>query len=322
MRYLARRFFHGVLLLLAVSLLSFVLIEMAPGNFFEEMRLNPQISSETVAALRARYGLDRPVLERYVLWAESALRGEFGFSFAYNRSVGSLLWARARNTLLLTATATLLAWLLAVPLGVWAASAREGWADRLFGGASSALIAIPDLLLALVFLWFAVRTGYFPTGGMVSPNYAGMDVWQKIKDVALHLFLPASALMLGTLPLLARHVRAAMVEVLASPFIQAARAQGISRTRLLFRHALPVAANPLFSLLGFSIASLFSASLLVEVIMSWPGLGPLLLEAILARDLFVVVGAVLLSTTLLVAGNFLADALLYLNDPRIRVGSL
>lgn len=319
MRYLARRFFHGVLLLLAVSLLSFVLIEMAPGNFFEEMRLNPQISSETVAALRARYGLDRPILERYVLWARSALRGELGFSFAYNCSVGSLLAARAPNTLLLTGTATLLAWLLAVPLGVWAASARDGWADRLLGGVSSALIAIPELLLALIFLLFAVRTGFFPTGGMVSPDHAGMDGWRKIKDVALHLCLPALALMLGTLPLLVRHVRAAMVEVLSSPFIEAAKAQGIPRARLLFRHALPVAANPLFSLLGFSIASLFSASLLVEVIMSWPGLGPLLLEAILARDLFVVVGAVLLSTILLVAGNFLADALLYLNDPRIRV---
>ncbi|HUG52414.1 MAG TPA: ABC transporter permease, partial [Vicinamibacteria bacterium] len=184
--------------------------------------------------------------------------------------------------------------------------------------ASSTLLAVPDVVLSLALLLFALRTGVLPTGGMVSIGFAERDTWGKVSDLAAHMALPVAALVAGSLPVLLRHVRAGMVEVLASPFIRAARGHGIPRRRLLFRHALPAAAGPLASLFGLSVATLLSGSLLVEVVMSWPGLGPLLLEAILARDLFLVIGPVMMSTLLLVAGNFLADALLYLADPRIR----
>ncbi len=317
MRYLANRLLHGVLLLLSVSLLSFVLLELAPGSFFDEMRLNPQVSPETVATLQKHYGLDRPLPERYARWLRSVLEGEFGFSLSYNAPVGPLLWLRARNTLLLTVTATLLAWLMAVPLGVWAAR-NKAWGDRIVGGVTSTLLAVPDLVLALAFLLFALHTGYFPTGGMVSPRFVELSLGHKAQDLAWHLCLPVLVLALVTFPALARHVRAAMSEVLGSSFIRAARGHGIPPARLLFRHAFPVAANPLISLLGLSIAALLSASALIEVVMSWPGLGPLLLEAILARDLYLIVGAVMFSTVFLIAGNLLADLLLYWSDPRIR----
>ncbi len=318
MRYLRDRLVHGFFLLLGVSLLSFVLLEMAPGDFFDEMRLNPQISPETVVALRREYGMDRPLPVRYARWVRSALRGEFGFSFSYNLPVGSLLLARARNTLLLTGTATLFAWLFAIPVGVWAAARPGGLGDRISRGGTSMLLAIPELLLALSLLVLAVRTRYFPTGGMVSPQFGELSFWGKFLDLAWHLFLPVLALLLGMLPLLVRHVRTAMIEVLDSPFIRAVRSHGVPGRRMLFRHALPAAANPLISLLGISVATLLSASLLIEVIMSWPGLGPLLLEAILARDLYVVIGAVMISTVFMVSGNLMADVLLYLCDPRIR----
>ncbi len=318
MRYLGRRLIHGLYLLLGVSLLSFVLLEMAPGDFFDEMRLNPQISPETIAALRAQYGLDQPLPVRYFRWLQSVVKGEFGFSFAYNSPVAPLLWIRSRNTLLLTVTATLFAWLIAVPLGVWCAAQQGRWGDRLCSVGTSTLLAMPDLLVALGLLLLAVRTGFFPTGGMVSLEFAELGLGGKFKDIVSHFFLPVTALVLGTLPVLVRHVRTSMVEVLESPFIRAARAHGIPPRRLLFRYALPAAANPLISLFGFSVAALLSGSLLIEVIMNWPGLGPLLLEAILARDLYVVIGAVMLSTIFLVAGNLLADGLLYAFDPRIR----
>jgi peptide/nickel transport system permease protein len=319
-RYLARRLLHGVFLLFGVSLLTFLFVQLAPGSFFDEMRLNPQISAETVAALRAQYGMERPLPVRYVRWLASVLHGELGFSFAYNSPAAPLLRVRARNTLLLTVSATLLAWLLAIPLGVWIAARKGGPADQLAAAGTTTLLAVPDLLLALGLLLLAVRTGWFPAGGMVSLGFEGMGLGQKVKDVAAHLALPVVALVAGTLPVLVRHVRAAMVEVLDGAFIRAARGHGIPRRRLLFRYALPAAANPLISLFGFSVGALLSASLLVEVVMSWPGLGPLLLEAILARDLYVVIGAVMLSTVLLVAGSLIADVLLYVGDPRIRAG--
>jgi peptide/nickel transport system permease protein len=318
MRYLSRRLAHGLLVLAGVSVLSFVFMALAPGDFLNEMPLDPRISREMIAALRQRYGLDQPLPMQYIHWLQSVLRGELGFSFAYNSPVASLLWPRALNTLLLTVPATVVAWLIAVPLGAWCASQRGRWSDRVCGWATTALLAVPEVLLALGLLVIAVRTGYFPIGGMRSAAFAELAPWDRIKDFGLHLFLPASALILLNLPVLVRHVRASLVDVLATPFIQAARARGVPPGRLLFRDALRAAANPLISLLGLSIAGLLSTSLVVEALMGWPGLGPLLLEAIAARDLYLVIGAVMCSTLLLLAGNLVADALLYLADPRLR----
>ncbi len=318
MKYLARRLLHGIVLLVGVSFLSFLLTEMAPGSFFEEMRLNPQISPETVGAMRARYGLDRPLPVRYAHWVRSVLGGELGFSFASNAPVAGLLWPRAKNTLLLTSTATLLAWLLAIPMGIWSAARRGCWEDRLTSAGTSLLLAIPDLLLALGLLLIAARSGVLPTGGITSLDFAKMTLWGKARDLAAHMLLPVLTLVLGLLPVLVRHTRAAMTEALGALFLQAARGHGITPRRLLLCHALPVAANPLITLFGFSVAGLLSSSLLVEVILGWPGLGPLLLEAILARDMYVVIGAIMASTLFLVFGNLLADVLLYASDPRIR----
>jgi peptide/nickel transport system permease protein len=310
--YLGKRFLRAILLLLGVSILSFALTELAPGSFYDEMRLNPQISPATLAALRQQHGLNDSLPVRYVHWLRSVANGDLGYSFAYNSPVGPLLAVRARNTLLLAVPAMLIAWGLALLLGVWSANHRGAWADRIISSGTSLLVAVPDLLLALGALIFAVRTGSFPVGGMETIGATGA------RDVALHLVLPVLVLVLSSLPLLVRHVRASMLEVLGAPFIQAARGHGIPRRDLLFRYALPAAANPLTSLLGFSIATLLSGSLLVEVIMSWPGLGPLLWEAVLGRDLYVVIGSVMLSTLFLVSGMFVADLLLYTLDPRIR----
>jgi peptide/nickel transport system permease protein len=153
---------------------------------------------------------------------------------------------------------------------------------------------------------------------MTSVDFEAFSPLDKLRDLALHMILPVAALVLSALPLLVRHVRAAVADVLNAPFLLAALGHGIPRRTLLYRYALPAAANPLISLLGFSIGALLSGSLLIEVVMSWPGLGPLLLEAILARDLYVVVGGILFSALFLVGGNLLADLLLYWADPRIR----
>lgn len=321
MRYLLRRFGHAFFLLVGVSVLAFLFTVLAPGNYFDEMRLSPQIAPETIAALRTQYELDRPLPVRYFHWVSSVLHGDMGFSFAYNTPVAPLLLIRARNTLLLALTATLLAWGIALPLGVWSAENLGRLPDRLLSWGTAALLVIPDLALSLGLLVLAVRSGRLPTGGMVSLDFESFSFPEKIRDLLLHMALPVAALVLSALPLLVRHVRAAVAEALDAPFLLAAEGHGIPRRKLLYRYALPAAANPLISLFGFSIGTLLSGSLLVEVVMSWPGLGPFLLEAILARDLYVVIGGVLLSTLFLVAGNFLADVLLYWADPRIRTES-
>jgi peptide/nickel transport system permease protein len=310
---------HAVLLLAAISILSFTLVQLAPGDFFDQMRMNPRVSAQTVEGLRAEYGMERSFVVRYRLWLRSAFHGELGISLAYNTPVGPLLLPRARNTLLLTSTSTVLAWLLAIPIGVGSATNRRKLSRRSTELATSTLLTIPELLLFLCILLFAVRSGWFPAGGMYSAAGENSGGFQRMKDLAWHLFLPSLGLALACLPALVRHIRSAMIEVLESPFIRAARSHGIPRARLLYRFALPVAANPLISLAGFSVATMLSSSLLVEVVMSWPGLGPLLVEATLNKDVYVVIGTVMLSAVFLIAGNLVADVLLFAADPRIRV---
>jgi peptide/nickel transport system permease protein len=166
--------------------------------------------------------------------------------------------------------------------------------------------------LAIILIVFAVETGWLPAGGMHAPGS------ESASDTVRHMVIPVGVLVLGMLPVLIRHVRAAVADCLDSPFALAARAHGIPRRRLLFWHVLPAALNPLVSLFGFSLGTLLSASLLVEVLVGWPGLGPLFLEAIMARDFALVLGVVMISTTLLITGNLIADLLLYRADPRIR----
>ena len=317
-RFAVRRALHAAVLLVVISLCSFSLLELAPGNYVDAMRLDVSISPDTAAALRSRYKLDQSLPARYVSWWGSVLRGEFGISFAYGMPVGSLLWPRMKNTLLLATMAAIALWTTGILLGVVAAITSSRVIEHLVRGFMSVLHSVPDLLIALALLLLAVRTRLFPIGGMTGLMDSG-SVSAHARDLAAHLALPVTALVLISLPVVVRHVDAAVRDALRSPFIQAARAHGISRHRILMAYALPAAANPLISLLGYSIGGLLSSSLLVEVIMGWPGLGSLLLESIFSRDVHVVIGATLVSALFLITGNAISDLLLYAADPRLRV---
>ena len=183
---------------------------------------------------------------------------------------------------------------------------------------TSFFLAVPEMVVVFGLLYFVIRSHALPAGGMISRGFEQFGFAEKMIDLAKHLIVPVLTLVLASLPILVRHVRASMIEVLNAPFITAARGHGISRARVLFRYALPAGANPLISLFGLSLAGLLSGSLLVEVITGWPGLGPLLLEASVSRDLYVVIGVVMSSTVFMITGNLLADALLVAVDPRVR----
>jgi peptide/nickel transport system permease protein len=321
MTFLTRRFVHCVFLMLGVSFLSFAFLQLAPGSYFDEMRLDPRISPNTVVELRRQFRLDEPLPARYVAWLRAVIRGDWGLSFAYNTPVAPLIYSRSVNTLLLTGSAMMLSWMIALPVGVLLAGQRDRLIDHAGTVIVTVLLVIPDLLLALGVLWFAIHTRWFHAGGMSSVDSA-RNGKNQFDDLVSHMIGPVIVLVLGSLPSLVPHVRAAVVEAAGLPFIESLRGHGIPPLRILYRHVLPAAASPLVSLFGFSLGSLLSASLLVEIIMSWPGLGPLLLDAILARDVYVVIGTVMSSALFLIAGMLVADVLLFISDPRIRTQRL
>ncbi|MEO8370607.1 MAG: ABC transporter permease [Candidatus Solibacter sp.] len=318
MKYALRRLLHSLLLLAGISVCSFLFADLAPGDFFSEMRLQPGVTPVAVEALRAQYALDRPLPVRYANWLASMARGEFGYSLTYRGPVGPLLGERIPGTLVLTISATLLAWLLAVPLGIWNASQRGRWSDSITKAILSIFLSIPDILMVVILLVLALETGWLPVGGMHAIGFDLLPAGARLRDTLSHMVVPVAVLVLGMLPVLVRHVRAAVGDCAGSPFALAARAHGVGGRRLLFRHLLPAALNPLITLFGYSIGTLLSAGLLVEVLVGWPGLGPIFLEAIMARDFPLVLGVVMSSATLLVTGNLIADLLLYRADPRIR----
>jgi peptide/nickel transport system permease protein len=311
-RYFERRLLHALFLLAVISVLAFAISQLAPGNFLDELRLNPQISAQTINDLKVQYGLDQPVTLRYFRWTKSLAQGNFGYSLSYNTPVRTLLPERVRNTLLLGTISMLAAWMVALPLGIWSAARTGGWFDRMSSGVSVALLGIPELALALLLILVASHCGTLPIGGMSSGDR------NAVFDILRHLAIPVVALALPATPIILRHIRAAMLEAWNSPYVEAAEGHGIGEARLLLRHALPAASNPLISLFGLSLATIVSGSFLVEVITGWPGLGPLFLEAIYARDAQVVMAIVMLFSVFLIASNFVADLLLFATDPRVR----
>lgn len=315
---LAHRVAQAVVLLAIVSIIAFAFAALTPGAFTDEMRMNPQISAETLRSLTARYGLDRPLPARYAAWVRATVAGDLGVSITYGVPVAALFWPRACATLLLAAVATAAAWLLAVPLAVGSAMRRGRMTDRLTMMLTSLPLASSDLLIGLAVLWIGVQSALVPTGGMTSVGFETMRAAGRWRDVVWHLLMPATALTIILLPPIFRQVRAALVDALESPHVDAARAHGLSPATLLCAYVLPLAANAQISIVGLSLAGLLSASLVIEVVMSWPGLGPLLLEATLARDHDVVVGIVLASAVMVWLGNTVADILLALFDPRVR----
>lgn len=303
-------------LLLAVALGAFILVQLAPGDFLTELSENPQVSAETLAALRQQHGLDQPLPVQFGKWLWRAAQGDLGYSLIYHAPVSTLLGERLGNTLWLAMVSLSLAWLAALPLGVWATRAR--WLERGLAGLSSLLLAVPSFLLALCFLLLAARTNWFPLGGVVAFETESFSWWQRQKDFAWHLALPALVLALRQFPHYFQQVRASVRECLTQEFILTARAKGLSERAILFKHTLKPAANVLVTQAGHSLGALLSGAFIVEAVLSWPGLGSLTVNALLSRDLFVLLACLLWAALLLALGNLLADILLLLVDPRLR----
>jgi peptide/nickel transport system permease protein len=312
---------------LGVTFISFLIISLTPGDFVSTMAMDPTVSRERLASLRHDFGLDRPWYVQYGLWLYRISPIEFpfglkipdlGYSFANRASVTSLLSSRFVNTLILTVSAEIFIWLLAIPLGVLAASKRNTFIDRSASFAVFFGISLPEILLALLALLLAARSGWFPIGGMHSLHYEQLSYWQQIADILHHLALPVLVLAITGAAALTRYMRSSLLETLNSDYIRTARAKGLSWGSTITGHAFRNAINPLITLLGISFANLVSSSFLVEIIMGWPGLGKLTYDAILTKDLYVIMASLMAATTFLILGNLFSDLLLAFNDPRIR----
>src|SRR3989338_2497455 len=319
--YILKRLWIAVLLLLAMTFMTFLIMRATPGNFFDALKMNPQISPETVARYEHLYGLDKPLFMQYGHWLANILRGEFGYSFYYNVPVTHILVGRLGNAFILSLASFLLTWLVAIPLGVWAALRRNQLADRLLSFLSFAAFSTPGFFLAMLLLYAASQWGVLPLGGMRSPTYDDMTALAKILDVGAHLIIPTVVLSLASMASLQRLMRANLLSVLRKQYVTAARAKGLPENQVIYRHALRNAFNPMVTLLGYEFSGLLSGAALVEIVCSWPGLGTLMLTAVRAKDMYVVMASMLMGGVLLLLGNLLADILLLWVDPRIRYGS-
>ena len=319
--FLIRRILAAIPLIIVVTFITKALLVASPGNYLDTIRLSPTISPDYVAQMERLYHLDsNNVFIRYWYWFWPAVQGDFGFSFSKSSPVWSLIGERVFNTLLLTGSALVFSWVFAIPLGMIAAVHRNRWADRLIGFISFFGLSIPSVFFSLLMILFAAKTGLFPAGGI--HNQVMWDVmtpWQKFADTVWHLVLPM--IVLGTIGLAqyVRQMRSEMIETLSQDYIRTARAKGLSQWRVLTRHAMGNAINPLVTLFGFSLSTLLAGALLTEYVFSWPGLGMLIFDALSNKDEPLVMAAVVMLVLMLVIGSLIADVLLAIIDPRIRL---
>ena len=316
--YVLRRLLQLIPLLLGISALTFTLMKLAPGDFLDQMAEDPTVSAERIAAMRHQFGLDRPAWEQYLLYLGNVAHGDFGESFARHQPVFAVLREALGNTLLLALAAAFVTWGLAIPLGTLAAARQHRFADRATSFVALLGLSIPEVLSGLLLLMLAARTGWFPVGGMRSLDWDDFGFFGKAVDLGRHLLLPAIVVGLTPLASRMRQMRASLLEVLQLEYVTVARAKGLSEGRVVIKHALRNALNPMITLFGYTLGALVSGSFVAEVVFGWPGLGRVTIDALLSHDQYLVLGAVLMASTVLVLGNLVADLLLVIADPRIR----
>lgn len=318
--FLIRRLALMIPLLLGISLLSFGILKLAPGDPASlNVNLNAKIDPGYITKLRQAYGLNDPVYLQYWHWLKGMARLDFGDSFKDNRPVLAVIGERFPATLLLSGLSEVLLFLVAVPLGVAAAYYQGKWLDRFVTVFSFVGFAMPTFWLALMLmLVFGVQLGWFPVSGMQDIAAPYMPWYRQVGDLAWHLVLPLAVTTFGGLASVSRYARTSMLEVIRQDYIRTARAKGLSEFQVIFKHALRNALIPIVTLLGLSLPALIGGSTIIETIFSWPGMGRLNYEAITSLNYPLVMGIGVISAILTLLGNLLADLGYALLDPRIR----
>jgi len=295
--------------------------QIQTGDPLADLKLNPDISEERIEAESRRLGLDKSFIEQYLTWLTNLLKGDLGYTQA-NQKVIDLIKPALFNTLILNLSALFCTWLIAIPLGIMAAVNRNTWIDSLLRILTSTFMSVPGFVLAIFMLLFALNTGWFPIGGLTSSYFNELNFFGKIIDILRHLIIPVFILTIGGLVGLQRQMRANLLDVLREDYIRTARAKGLPENKVFYKHALRNAINPLITILGYEFSAIFAGSALIEMVLAYPGLGYLTLEAARKLDVNLVLANLLLGSFMLVLGNMLADLLLLKVDPRMEASQL
>jgi peptide/nickel transport system permease protein len=318
--YLIRRILIILPTLLIVSVICFFVIQLQPGNFIDRYLEDPRMTPATVARLERQLGLDRPVYEQYFRWLWGIVsRGDFGFSFFANRPVSGLIREQLGWTVLVASMTMLFTWLIAIPLGILTALRRNGITNALASFIGYLGLAIPDFLVALLLIALVLATGGKQVGGLFSPDYIGAP-WSfgKLLDFLNHMWIPILAIGTSGIAIIMRQMRANLLDVIHADFVRTARAKGLTERVVINRHAVRNAINPLISMAGLSLPDVINGTIIVSIVMNLPAMGRLLYDSLLAKDQYVAMTLLLLSSFVLMIGNLLADLALAWADPRIR----
>ncbi|MCR4403586.1 MAG: ABC transporter permease [Firmicutes bacterium] len=318
--FIARRILIMIPMMVLASVICFWITELQPGDFVTQYLDNPRISPEQIRLLRERLGLDRPAHIRYLMWAKAVItRGDFGYSFAYERPVGDLIWERMGWTVGVALLTVAFQWLLAVPMGIYSALHPYSPLDYTLTVVGFIGISIPDFFLALMLMFLALQAGSTSVGGLFSVQFIGAP-WSlaKLADLLKHLWMPVVVVGMGGLAGLMRVMRGNMLDVVGSPFITALRAYGIDE-RGLRRHAVKNALNPMVSIAGAELPNIFSGTIIAAIVLNLPTMGPFFYNALLNHDQYLVMAFLMFIALITQVGNLLADIALAFLDPRIRM---
>ena len=323
-RYLIKRFLYVIPSLLIISLISFLLIELPPGTFADtvaaEMMESGSVNEGAIKAIEERYGLNKPILEQYWKWITGILlRGDFGESFIWSRSVSSVLWERLGYTLILTGSAFLFVCLVSIPIGIFSAVRQYSFGDYIFTTLGFLGLAIPGFLLSLIMMYIGFKYFDQSIGGFFSPEIKNAP-WNlaKFMDLLSHLWIPAIIVGLEGTTSLIRIVRANLLDELLKPYVITARAKGLSEVKLILKYPVRIALIPFIATLGWMLPGLISGATIVSVVMSLPTTGPILLRSLMGQDMYLAASFIFMLSVLTVIGTLISDILLAVVDPRIR----
>ncbi len=319
LKYILRRLIIMIPELFVISFMVFMIMWAAPGDFLDQYRMDPSVSPEFLEALEKELGLDKPPIVQYGIWLKNVLTGDFGYSFYYRQPVSKLIWGRVFATVILSLSSFFFSWTLGIITGIFSALKKYSIWDKILTVVAFSGIAIPGFFLALLLLYIAANTGWFPISGMVSIGHEQMSAWERFKDIAWHLVLPTIALGFGGFASLMRYMRGSLLDVLNEDYVMFARAKGLPERMVIYKHALRNAINPLITFLGYSISGLLGGAVIIENIFAWPGMGRLVYQALIQQDVYLVMASAVISAVMLVIGNLVADILLAAVDPRVRL---
>ncbi|MCC6453307.1 MAG: ABC transporter permease [Caldilineaceae bacterium] len=323
-KFIVRRLLMTIPTLIAIAIVSFALIQLPPGDFMTSYIAQLEstgtiLDDSQVASLRERYGLDQPIYEQFLKWSWNMLHGDFGVSFLWNKPVNELIWERLGLTFIISITTLMFTWVVALPIGVYSAVKQYSVGDYAVTFVGFLGRGIPDFMLALVLMYVMLTYFGISAGGLFSLEYRDAAwSWGKVWDLIQHLWVPIIVLGTSSTAGLIRITRNNLLDELHKPYVETARAKGVSEWRLLWKYPVRLALNPFISTVGWVLPTLISGSTIVSVVLSLPTTGPLLLNALLAQDMYLAGSFLFILSVFTVIGTLISDILLAWLDPRIR----